>query len=169
MKPIAENRIEITRKLFDEGMQTVENKEYKKLTLKVALVVLVITAAAAVYLLHTGGSLIYLAGECIFFAAMLIWVAFVLPRNKRKRSYEAMRRKSDGVLTRTVRFYADHMIICSGAGKEVTIPYKDVNGWHETKHLCILTCKEKTGVLLNKDGFVTGNAKAVKAIILPKQ
>ena len=87
MKPIAENRIEITRQLFDEGMRAVENKEYKKLALKVALAVLLITAAAAAYLLHTGGSLILLAGEGIFFAAMLVWVAFVLPKNKRKSSY----------------------------------------------------------------------------------
>ena len=163
MKPIAENRIEITRQLFDEGMRAVENKEYKKLALKVALAVLLITAAAAAYLLHTGGSLILLAGEGIFFAAMLVWVAFVLPKNKRKSSYQAMCRKSNGTLSRTIRFYSDHMSILSGEEMMITIPYQDVLEWRETKHLWVLTCREKTGVLIKKDGFVTGNADMVKA------
>lgn len=163
MKLIAENRIEITRPLFNEGMRTVENKEYKKLAWKITLIVLALCAAGAAFLIYTGNSLIYLAGEGIFFAAMLAWVTYVLPRNKRKNSYQAMCHKSGGNLTRTIRFYEDAMIIFSGDGKETTIPYENVLEWHETRHLFVLICREKTGVLLKKDGFVTGDAEIVKA------
>lgn len=165
MKLIAENRIEITRQLFNEGMRTIENKKYKKLTWKIALIILAICAAGAMFLLHTGSSLVYLAGEGIFFAAMLAWVAYMLPRNKRKSSYQAMCRKSGGVPARTVRFYQEHMTILSETGNETTILYKDVLECHETKHLWVLISREKIGVLLKKDGFTTGNAEIIKTVI----
>ena len=66
---------------------------------------------------------------------------------------------------RTTRFYKDHFVVESETGKKTRFPYSDVEKISESKHLWVLRCKGKAGVLLKKDGFVRGDMDTVKELV----
>lgn len=150
---IAENHIQISRALFNEGMRAVENKEYTKSVRKIALFTVILLAAAAAWLLYTGGSLIFLLGETIFLGAMLSWLIIMLPGTRRRKKYQAMTHGSDDVPERTTVFYQEYLSVTAENGKETIIPYCDITGWQETKNLYLLNCKNNICVMLDKKGF----------------
>lgn len=160
--PIAENHIRISRSLFSEGMRAVESGNYLKSVKRLVLVLIIIFTAVAVWLLHTGGSLLFLLGECIFLGALLFWLIFMLPNTKRRSKYRSMTNGIDAIPERTVLFYPDHLIVRPNSGADTTIPYKNILDWQETKKLYILNCQNNIHVLLDKKGFITGNFDIVK-------
>lgn len=66
---------------------------------------------------------------------------------------------------RTTRFYKDHFVVESEAGKKTRFQYADVEKISESRHLWVLRCKGKAGVLLKKDGFVRGDMDTVKNLV----
>lgn len=162
--PIAENRIRISRSLFNEGMRAVETGEYSKSIQRLILVLAVIFAAAAAWLLSVGGSLIFLLGECIFLGALLFWLVVMLPNTRRRSKYKAMMNVSNDIPERTVTFYPDYLIVKSDGGKETVIQYGDIVNWKETKNLYILNCQNHVSVLLDKNGFVIGVFDTVRSL-----
>lgn len=162
---IAENHIRITRTLFDEGMRQTESGAYKKAIRKMALVLFFIYLAVAVWLLYTGGSLIFLLGESAFLGALLFWLTVILPNTRRKSKYKTMTQGEHQIPERTVKFFQDSLSVLSGTGNETLIPYKEIQNWKETKHLYILGCENKKYVLLDKDGFINGDFQKIKKLI----
>lgn len=163
--PIAENRISISRALFDEGMRAAENGKYKKSVQKLALILLVLYLGVAIWLIHSGSSLFFLLGESIFLGALIFWLTVMLPGTKRRSKYRTMAREKGRIPQRTVKFYPDELSVVTDTGRETVIPYSDVQGWQETRHLYILCCKNNLRVLLDKDGFVHGDFHSVTSKI----
>lgn len=164
-KQIAENHIFITRSLFDEGMRAASGGAYKKTIQKLALSLAALYLAVAAWLIYSRVPLVFLAGETIFLAALLFWLAVMLPGTKRRSSYKAMTHNTDTVPERHVRFYQDHLTVIPNTGKETVISCADVINWQETPHLYILKCQNKISVLLDKNGFVSGDFHAVLEIL----
>lgn len=162
--PLAENHITISRALFDEGMCAVENKDYEKSVKKVAVGLAVIFAAAAAWLLYSGGSLLFLLGEGIFMGALLFWLTIMLPNSRRKGKYKAMMQGCNEAPKRTTIFYQEYLTVMANNGNETTIPYSDIIGYQETKNLHILNCENNIHVLLNKNGFSIGDFDTVKKL-----
>lgn len=160
---IAENRIRISRTLFNEGMRAVEDKHYKKSIKKILLVLAVLYLLVAVWLLHTGGSLFYLLVESVFLGAMFFWAIVVFPGSRRRRKYKAMAPDADCIPERTIKFYQDHLSVTADSGKVTVITYDMVTGWKESKNLYILNCSNNTGVLISKNGFLSGNFDIIKS------
>lgn len=152
-KLIAENHIVITKELFYEGFGAVQLARYKKTVKELVLALLGLGVLLAAWLLATGGSLLYLAGEAVFAAALLIWLTAVLPRTVSRSNYRKLAGDSVQTPERTVRFYRDHMTVSSRNTLLATIPYEDVLEMLETKRLRILNCRDKRSVMLGKDGF----------------
>lgn len=165
MKPIAENHITITQELFDEGMRAIRNKNYKKLILKFISAFILLNIAVAFYIIYSGINPIYLAGEIIFFIGIIIWSIFVLPQTIRRKNYKAMQKDSSEIPTRTVDFFENYLLVTSNTGTEVSISYKDVINWQETKHLWIIRCKNNLSILIKKDGFSIGNINIVQSAV----
>lgn len=161
---IAENHICVSRTLFNEGMRAMENKEYEKSVRKTALFILIVFAAAAIWLLCTGGSLIFLLGEAVFLSALLFWLIFMLPDARRRRKYKAMMHETDRIPERTTVFYQDHLTVLTDCGAETILSYDNIISCQETKNLYILKFMNNTCILLDKKGFISGDFQ----VILPK-
>ena len=168
MKPaeqLAENHIRISQSLFNEGMRAVENQDYKKSIKRLAACLIIIFAAVAAWLLYTGGSLIFLLGEAVFLGALLFWLTVMLPNTKRRSKYKAMTRNSEDVPERIIIFYPKHLSVRANDGKETSISYDNIKSWQETKHLYILNCGNNTSVLLDKQGFFSGDFHTIKSLL----
>jgi hypothetical protein len=162
---LAENHITISHPLFDEGMRATQSMTYKKMLRKMMIILAVLFLAVAAYMIYTGLSLIFLLGEFIFLGALIFWLTVMLPRTRRRSKYKAFTHGSTESPERTVKFYQDQLIVITCFGKETAIPYSNVTGWIETKNLWILNCKNITGVLLDKNGFITGDFNIIKPVI----
>lgn len=160
---IAENHISISRKLFDEGMRAVENKSYKSEIKKLIFILTVLHLIVAVWLIRTGGSLVFLLGETVFLGAMLFWLIFMLPNTKHRNKYKAMSQGTSSIPERTIKFYQDHLSVTANSGKVTVISYDEISGWQETRNLYILNCNENTHLLVSKNGFSFGNFDIVKS------
>lgn len=160
--PIAKNNISISLSLFKEGAKAGESKSYKKSISKVAIFILIVYVALAIYLIVTKGSPFLLIGETVFLGAVLFWLVYMLPNTRRKSKYKAM--SQGGLFTpqRTTYFYEENMMVVTDSGKETLIPYADILSWKETRHLIVISCKNKLGVMLDKNGFEIGNFKKIE-------
>lgn len=168
MKPaeqLAENHIRISQSLFNEGTRAVENQDYKRSIKRLASCIIVIFAAAAAWILYTGGSLIFLLGEAVFLGALLFWLTVMLPNTKRRSKYKAMTHNSEEVPERIIIFYPKHLSVRANDGNETFISYDNIKSWQETKHLYILNCGNNTSVLLDKQGFVSGDFHTIKSLL----
>jgi len=163
---IAENHICITEALYREASDAINNKKYRKSVLRIILILAVLMLAAAVYIIASGGRLILLLGELLFLGALCVWMLVILPRTHRRSAYKAMCRKTGGSLNRTVRFFENDFSVIPESGSARTFRYKDILCWTETKHLWIIQCRDKSGIILKKDGFVTGNIEAVRSLLV---
>lgn len=163
--PVAENRIRISRALFNEGMRAAESKGYKRSVKRTAAVLLTLFSAAAAWLLYAGGSLMPLLGEAVFLGALLFWLTIMLPGTRRRSKYKAMMHGTDGIPERAVVFYPESLTVRANDGKETRIPYKDILDYQETENLYILNCKDRISVLLDKKGFSAGNFEAVRKLL----
>ena len=163
MEPVAVNRFTITKPLFYEGMLRVTKERLGPFMKKILIVLAVLWAALAAITFFTKSSPSYALVELVVLVAVGIWLCVYIPRNQAKRAWKVMESKSGGELERVTSFFPDRLEI--GAGGETVIPYADVLQMLDTEHLLILTCKEKVGVLLARNGFETGDIDAVRALI----
>ena len=189
MGPVAVNRFTITRPLFYEGMLRVTKERLGPFMKKILIVLAVLWAALAAITFFTKSSPSYALVELVdlhdpalefepihrvlfgvepeaalaALRAVGIWLCVYIPRNQAKRAWKVMESKSGGELERVTSFFPDRLEI--GSGGETVIPYADVLQMLDTEHLLILTCKEKVGVLLARNGFETGDIDAVRALI----
>lgn len=160
--PIAKNHILISRALFNEGMRSVENQDYKKSVKKIAVGAILLFVTAAGWLLYTGGSPIFLLGEAIFLGALLFWLLVMLPCTKRNNKYKVMMRGRNTPPERTVVFYQEYLSVLADTGKETVIQYNSVTNWQETKNLYIINCRNNVSVLLDKKGFEIADFNTVR-------
>ena len=165
MKAIAENHITITRQLFTEGDIAVKSSKYRKSLAKLAAILLLVCLVSVILVLAVRVSPVYLIGEFIFIAALLIWLIFILPKTGCKTRYKAMFGVKNTPPFRNVLFYEDRLTVIADSGKETTIFYADIARIFQSAHLWILKSKNGAGVLLKKDGFIFGNMDIVQESI----
>lgn len=164
MEPIAINSFTITKSLFYEGTLRVSRESYGKFARKALLVLAGLWLILLGITLVSGGDVsqtfVYLA--VVAFVALLI--GFIMPRSIAKRAFAKMMAQCDGDLHRTVSFYEDHLQVTAENGV-TTINYCQVTQILTSRHLLILICRDKRGILLLLDGFSVGNAQTARSLI----
>lgn len=169
MRPLAENRVQITKEIFNEYFNGISARSYRKTMKKIMIGLAILFGAATVFLLANGASPFYLVSQFFFAGVMLAWLFYFLPRSRRKSGYAAIcRRAGSEVPLRTVLFFEDNMVVTSQTEKSLTIAYDDIERIEETEHLYAIISKEKRCVLVDKNGFVKGNVEEVKTAIRVK-
>ena len=164
MEPLAENRFTITKELFYEGMLRVTRESYGPFIKKIMLVLAAAWAVLAVVTLLGSGSLSYAVVELVVVVLIGVWLSVFVPRNKARRAWAAMENRSGGDLERVTRFYPSYLE-ADNASEEITVFYEDIRQILQSEHLLVLLSVEKVGVLVARDGFVSGDAVAVQALI----
>ena len=164
MELLAENRFTITKSLFYEGMLRVSRESIGPFAKKVLLVLAVLWAVLAAVTLMGSGSPVYALVELIIVVLIGIWLCVYIPRNKARRAWAALESRCGDDMERVTRFYSGYLEIDSG-GEETTVFYEDVRQILLSEHLLVLTCADKVGVLIARDGFTAGDAAAVQALI----
>lgn len=163
MEPMAVNRFTITKSLFYEGMLRVTKERLGPFIRKMLLILAALWIVLAAVTFFTKGSPSYALVELVVLIAVGIWLCVYIPRSRAGRAWKAMA-GSSGDLERVTRFFPDRLEIDSG-GEPTVIPYGDVQEILSTEHLLVLTCKDKVGVLLAREGFETGDEDSVRAVI----
>ena len=85
----------------------------------------------------------------------------MIPRSNAKRAFRKLLAQSDGDLHRRTHFYEDHLVI----GEDTAIDYSQVTQILTSRHLLILICEDRRGILLLMEGFTVGNAMLVRSQI----
>lgn len=109
--------------------------------------------------------MIYLLGESFFLGALLFWLFVMLPGSKRRSKYKLMIQSGNNIPERTVKFYQDYLSVISDTEKETVISYSNIQDWQETRNLYILNCNNNIRVMLDKNGFLTGDFHIVKSLL----
>ena len=164
MEPVAENRFTITKSLFYEGMLRVAKENFGPFAKKILLILAVLWAILAAVTLVFSGSLIYALVELVVVVLIGVWLCVYAPRNRARRAWAALESRCGADLERVTRFYPSYLEIDSG-GEETTVFYEDVRQILLSKHLLVLTCADRVGVLIARDGFITGDTAAAQALI----
>lgn len=164
MKPIAENRFSITKKLFYEGMLCISKDSYGKTARKYSLIFLAIWVAMSAFLLYTGGTLGQVAIYLFMLSVILVWLNILAPRNHAKKGWEALVRRYGSAMERRVRFYKDHLEV-DGDCAEKAVTYQEILEIKQSKHLYVLICVDKVGVMVAKDGFAYGDFDEIQSLI----
>ena len=157
MEPIAVNRTTVDRALFTEGHAATFSRKRQRMLLYCGLAFL-----AAGLVLRALQSRLPTAAMLSFPLALSgvlasLW-ALTLRRSEARRKYKAFRRKNGDASARTITCYPDRLTIQRQGASPMEIKYTDIREHRETEHLLILICKNRSGVLLAKDGFETGSA-----------
>ena len=164
MEPLAENRFTITKELFYEGMLRVIKESYDPFRKKIMLALAAAWAVLAVLTLLGSRSLPYAVVELVVVVLIGVWLSVLVPRNKARRAWVTMENNSGGELGRVTRFYPSYLEADNGI-QEITVFYEDIRQILQTEHLLVLLSVEKVGVLVARDGFVSGDPAAVQALI----
>lgn len=164
MEILAENRFHMTKSLFFEGMTRISKDTYGQWAKKFTLVLLLVWAAAAMLLLCIGGTLAQGLIYLVPVSAICLWMNLLVPRRRAKKAWAALVNRGGEDPERVTRFYEDHLMI-EASGAEKIFAYSDISEIKETKHLLVLICGEKQGILLTKDGFSLGDCEKVLALV----
>lgn len=164
MEKLAENQFTITKSLFIEGMLRISRDGYGKSAKKAMLVILGLWGVFFLYTIVAEGDVLHALGFLIIIAAAGLWLCVGMPRSNARRAWRTLESKYGCDLRRTTCFFSDHLEI-RGEGVETDIPYEDIREVKQSRRLLILLCKDKTGVLVALDGFTTGNANEVNALL----
>ena len=164
MEPLAENRFTITKELFYEGMLRVIRESFDPFRKKILLVLAVAWAALAAVTLLGSGSLSYAVVELVVVVFIGIWLSVFVPRNRARRAWAALEARSGADLERITRFYPGYLEADNGM-EEITVFYGDIRQILQSEHLLVLLSVEKVGVLVARDGFVSGDAAMVQTLI----
>ena len=163
MEPLAENRFTITKELFYEGMLRVIKESYGPFAKKIMLVLAAAWAVLAAFTVFQRGSLSYAVVELVVIVLIGVWLSVFVPRNKARRAWAAMEARGSD-LERITRFYPSYLEADNGI-EEITVFYEDIRQILQSEHLLVLLSVEKVGVLVARDGFVSGDTAAVQALI----
>ena len=164
MEPLAENRFTITKELFYEGMLRVTRESFEPFIKKIMLVLAAAWAVLAAVTLKGSGSLSYAAAELIVVVLIGVWLTVLVPRNKARRAWAALEARCGADLERITRFYPGYLEADNGM-EEITVFYEDIRRILQSEHLLVLLSTENVGVLVARDGFVSGGADAVQTLI----
>ena len=164
MEPVAENRFTVTKELFYEGMLRVTRESYGPFIKKIMLVLAAAWAILAAVTLLGSGSLSYAVVELVVVVLIGVWLSVFVPRNKARRAWAAMENRSGGDLERITRFYPGYLEADNGM-EEITVFYEDIRQILQSEHLLVLLSVEKVGVLVARDGFVSGDSAMVQTLI----
>ena len=164
MNLLAENRYDLTRDLFYEGMGRVLEKTYGKTANRAVLALL------AAWLLLTAATLllkqspVYIAVEAVVLALLALWIKVYVPRRKIRAAWKKLDASRLPNKERTTRFYDDHLVVQT-ANREVEIPWEDIDEVLTSERLLIIIATDKTGVLVKRDAFVKGSESTVLALV----
>ena len=164
MEKYAENRFTITKKLFMEGMLRISREGYGKSAGRAMLLILGLWLAFFGYTLAVQGDVVTCLGFLFLITLAGIWLCIGMPRSNARRLWRNMEAKYGCDLQRTTAFYRDHLII-QGVGLEKRIPYEKVIRIRQSRRLLILICEDKTGVLVARNGFITGTCNEVMELL----
>lgn len=164
MQMLTENRFIITKSLFYEGMLRISRDGYGKSARKAMLILLGLWLALLVYTIVSQGSISQTLGYLVIIALIGLWLCVFMPRSNARRAWRVLEAKHGTSMERITRFYPDHLEI-EGEYVEKTVFYSEIKEIKQSRHLLILVCEDKVGVLLALDGFTGGNAQQVKALI----
>lgn len=161
-KLLAENQFTITKKLFYEGMALISRDSYGKFVKKVTIALLGVWLVLFTITLIAKANLLIALGELVLVAFLCAWISVYLPRSRSKRTFKRLQLQGD--LTRTTRFYTDHMEMES-ENRQEEIAYDQVKDILQGQNLVVLICRNHIGVMLALDGFTVGDAEKVRSII----
>ena len=164
MEPLAENRFTITKSLFYEGMLRVSKESLGPFAKKILLLLAILWAVMAAVTLFQSGNLIFALLELVVVVLIGVWLCVYAPRNRARRAWAALESRCGADLERVTRFYPGYLEVDSG-GEEITVFYEDIRQILQSEHLLVLLSAEKLGVLVARDGFVSGDTAAVQALI----
>ncbi len=164
MKPVAENRYTLTKNLFYEGMGYVVRLAHGKTANRgiIALMIALAILAAATLLLKLSPGLVFI--ETFFVLAAALWIKVYLPRSKARAAWKQLTRKYGDQMERTTCFYFDRLTVQT-AGQETKVKYCDIDEILMTRNLLILVASDHTGIMVERDAYVTGSEEdALSAI-----
>ena len=161
---LAENRFTVTKELFYEGMLRVIKESYDPFRKKIMLALAVAWAVLAAVTVFQRGSLSYAVVELVVVVFIGVWLSVLVPRSKARRAWAALENRCGADLERATRFYPSYLEADNGI-EEITVFYEDIRQILETEHLLVLLSVEKVGVLVARDGFISGDTVAVQALI----
>ena len=164
MEPLAENRFTITKELFYEGMLRVIKESYGPFIKKIMQVLAVAWAVLAAFTVFKRGSLSYAVVELVVVVLIGVWLSVFVPRNKARRAWAAMENRCGSDLERITRFYPSYLEADNGI-EEITVFYEDIRQILQSEHLLVFLSVEKVGVLVARDGFVSGDAATAQALV----
>ena len=163
-EPFAKNRFTITKSLFYEGMLRVFRENLGPFVKKVLLVLAILWAILAAVTLLQSGSPSYALAELAVIVLIGVWLCVFIPRNRARRAWAALEGRCGDNLERNTRFYSSYLEIGSDEDENIVF-YKDVRQILLSKNLLILICADKVGVLVARDGFITGDMASARALI----
>ena len=164
MEKLAENQFTITKSLFMEGMLRISRDGYGRSARKAMLFVLALWGVFFLYTIAAAGDMVQAFGFLAIVSAAGLWLCVGIPRANARRAWRALEGKYGCDLRRTTSFYPEHLEI-RGEGVDTDIRYEDIREIKRSRRLLILLCEDKTGVLVALDGFTTGNANEVNALL----
>lgn len=164
MKPIAENRFSITKQLFYEGMLRISKDSYGKAAIKYSFIFVAIWVAMAAFLLFTGGTIGQALVYLLLVGVIILWLNVFAPRSHAKKGWNALVSRYGSAMERRVRFYKDHLEV-DGDCAAKTVTYQEILEIKESKHLYVLICVDKVGVMVAKDGFAYGDFDEIQSLI----
>lgn len=164
MKILAENRFALTKPLFMEGMLRISRDSYGKSAKKAVLLFLVVWVVVAIGLMYTEGTIFQALIYLLVMMGFGLWLNVVPPRKHAKKSWEALVNRSGEDPERITRFYEDHLEADAG-GSIKSVPYEDILQIRQSKRLLLLTCEDKVTIMVAKEGFTSGSAEEITALI----
>lgn len=164
MEKLAENRFTITKKLYREAMLCMSKESYGRAAGKVICLILGLWCIFAVYMLASGQKAGQLIGSLLVIGAVALWVLVGMPRYYARRAWRALQAKYGTDMDRAITFCEGHMEVHSES-VEMQILYENVRRIMKSRHLLILICNDKTGILVARDGFVEGSEETVRNLI----
>jgi hypothetical protein len=164
MEKMAENRFTITKKLYMEAMLRMSGVSYGKTAGKIICLILGAWCAFLIYVLATGKNPGQMLGSLGVICAVALWILVGMPRYYARRAWRKLQNQYGTDMERSIVFYADHMEAYSESVEKI-ISYEDIRQIMQSKHLLILICNDKTGVLVARNGFSAGSEETVLNLI----
>ena len=159
-EPVAVNQITVTKELFEESHAAVFSKRRQKMLLYCGIVFLCFGLVMLLVRLRFPATSGLFLPSTLTGAVVLIW-ALTLEKSERKKKYRLFRQRNGEASARTITCQATYLTVEPEQGEPVDIDYADITEEKETEHLILLICRDHTGVLLAKDGFLTGSREAL--------
>lgn len=164
MELLAENRTIIDKRIFREGMLCVSREGYGRAARKAMLVFLGLWLLFLAVTLISGGSVWQTMGSLALVGLIGLWICVYLPRYNAGRFWKAQEARYGPVMERITRFYPDYLTI-TGEGVEQTIAYESIDRIIRSRHLLVLVCSNKAGILLDQQGFSGKNKEEIIALL----